>query len=697
MLTLTTKSLLDPISDAIAQFTLVIAHAELNDAAIPDLREVAGVVADQVLALAEAGRSLVQPEAFSDAPDQHESIQAIQTKLDAAVSIAQTSAQQLKSVSEELGHSPRSKQGRDGLIRATQGILSGTRDILDAYDDSEIQRIILFCQKTIHLALECRAPALAAQEELRRIKSFRQSAMFCYNLAFQRVSELFFPGVQQCLQEAVGLFEIACLEFLATLRCRAVASATSTSAAKIQDCVLHQAHLIESACNEIKLHVQQTNDYERNKLNEPILPIAQSHPSARTQGSTLLDLEQLHNDLDTELHQVLSLSGDRDRSTLRARLPSICSKLSKGKTGLSTSKQLHHMIHMVENAESSEDDIKMACESLKSALSVSMMQQRGQIALEAITALDRVSNSKDTKRALGTFVRETKLGEEAAKAGLKLALDDVSKTLRNMGVPNLAQRMDLLGNAMLDTARVYAHAIKSKESEHAVQATQECFAYVTQVWEKEVARAKEVLTSKMPTEAVLVAAGMLKWESHLENHSIMKLSHGRIPCLIVVTQMNAQIKESQSNMKPKAKSNVPPGPRSDVQSELRQLGHSPFPGTLLSTLVVAAQEGEPVKPEEFLETVKKVEAALNESGNGELSKAFHTQAHLLLDSCHQLSQETRDGVTLHGVEEAQIKVDDQLNAWQAICDSISNHMGKSSEQGWDINIFVFHYLYFCIC
>ena len=64
MLTATTKALLGPIADAVAQLIVITAQAELTGTGIPDLTDVAGLVAAQVHELADIGSSLIDGDAL---------------------------------------------------------------------------------------------------------------------------------------------------------------------------------------------------------------------------------------------------------------------------------------------------------------------------------------------------------------------------------------------------------------------------------------------------------------------------------------------------------------------------------------------------------------------------------------------------------------------------------------------------------
>ena len=59
MYTATSKQILAPVADAISQLIVINMEAEVNNSAIPDLTEVAGIVRSQAINLVSVGESMI--------------------------------------------------------------------------------------------------------------------------------------------------------------------------------------------------------------------------------------------------------------------------------------------------------------------------------------------------------------------------------------------------------------------------------------------------------------------------------------------------------------------------------------------------------------------------------------------------------------------------------------------------------------
>ncbi|KAJ3370801.1 hypothetical protein GGF31_003827 [Allomyces arbusculus] len=221
MLTSTTKALLDPISDAVAQLIVITAQAELGSTPIPDLREYAQQIAVNVDMLASAGESLLDAEALAIETGGVIDVAKLQAAMTDGCKQVRSAAAQLVSVASQLAADPLSPTGRNHLVDATRGIFAGTQAILNTYDESEIQKIVVVAR-----ALPLRLTQLAAQvattptapDLVTHIKRHAQRSVFLAHLVHARVPELLHPPIAQSLAGHLARFEQAITAAVAATR-----------------------------------------------------------------------------------------------------------------------------------------------------------------------------------------------------------------------------------------------------------------------------------------------------------------------------------------------------------------------------------------------------------------------------------------------------------------------------------------------
>ncbi|KNE69625.1 hypothetical protein AMAG_20009 [Allomyces macrogynus ATCC 38327] len=223
MLTSTTKALLDPISDAVAQLIVITAQAELGSTPIPDLREYAQQIVVNVDMLASAGESLLDAEAL-----------AIETG--GVMDVAKLQAAMA-----------------DGCKQA----------ILNTYDESEIQKIVVVARN-----LPLRLTQIAAQvattptapDLITHIKRHAQRSVFLAHLVHARVPELLHPPIAHSLAAHLARLEQAITAAVAATRVILAAAAGQNGGP-----VVGTRHLLERhgaafarACAGIARDVQRT-------------------------------------------------------------------------------------------------------------------------------------------------------------------------------------------------------------------------------------------------------------------------------------------------------------------------------------------------------------------------------------------------------------------------------------------------------
>ncbi|KAI9168609.1 hypothetical protein H9P43_007982 [Blastocladiella emersonii ATCC 22665] len=206
MLTATTKALLSPIADAVAQLVVITAHAELHRTPIPDLRDVAALVAEHVHKLASIGMGLIDADALAAETRGHVDVSKLQAAMNEACISVVNAANLLVGVAQTLSLDPLSAAGRAQLVDATKGILQGTQGILNTFDDSEVQKIVVVAQSLITHVVRLHETASTpgggpVAHFVPRTRDVAQQALFLYHLVHARIPELLSPALQKILAQ----------------------------------------------------------------------------------------------------------------------------------------------------------------------------------------------------------------------------------------------------------------------------------------------------------------------------------------------------------------------------------------------------------------------------------------------------------------------------------------------------------------
>lgn len=199
MYTATSKTVLDPLADAVSNLIVIVSDAESRNAAIPDLTGLATGVKTQVDNLVQVGRRI---------QDQQSSDSTLKQDMGYACDVVTESSQLLVDSSRSLRLDPLSKQGMQSLLDSVKGILNGTSQILNVFDDSEVRKILSACGILKNFLSEISAgPAIddaGAQKFVSSIAAASQNIVFVAQLASKRINELLFPSLQARLRAAIN-------------------------------------------------------------------------------------------------------------------------------------------------------------------------------------------------------------------------------------------------------------------------------------------------------------------------------------------------------------------------------------------------------------------------------------------------------------------------------------------------------------
>lgn len=101
-----------------------------------------------------------------------------------------------------LKNSPYDKPSRAKLVEASKAILQGTTDILSAYDDSEVRKIVKLCQSSREQLKQLKS-IFELNDLLKIIRPACQSLVDLTALAKRRVDEILFPALQARLRDDI--------------------------------------------------------------------------------------------------------------------------------------------------------------------------------------------------------------------------------------------------------------------------------------------------------------------------------------------------------------------------------------------------------------------------------------------------------------------------------------------------------------
>ncbi|ORZ30838.1 hypothetical protein BCR44DRAFT_68147 [Catenaria anguillulae PL171] len=220
MLTATTKSLLSPIADAVSQLIVITAQAELNGSPIPDLRDVAQLVAQHVYSLAEIGHGLIDPAALA----------------------AET-------------------RGIVDVTRLLKDMTDAcTQRILNTYDDSEIQKSLVVARALVDqsklittiLGSDLDSPPVI-KSLLDNARTFAQQSVFLFHLVHARIPELLSPPIQRALTHHSNALDRAAVGTIAALK-YALAGSHQIVPANV-DLVKRQLKVHARACEGIAQYI----------------------------------------------------------------------------------------------------------------------------------------------------------------------------------------------------------------------------------------------------------------------------------------------------------------------------------------------------------------------------------------------------------------------------------------------------------
>ncbi|KAI8593742.1 Vinculin/alpha-catenin [Geranomyces variabilis] len=199
MHTTTSKAVLTPLADAVSALIVIVSDAETDSTAMPNLSPLARGVEGQIANLVNVGKKIeAQPSADA----------VLQRDMPKACADVTKSAALLVSATDALVVDPYSPTGRADLLHAVKGILSGTTQVLNVFDDAEVRKILNACSiLRTHLSTIAAGPVNSSEIQafVQVIAQASQTIVVLAQLTNKRVAELLFLVLQTRLKAAITL------------------------------------------------------------------------------------------------------------------------------------------------------------------------------------------------------------------------------------------------------------------------------------------------------------------------------------------------------------------------------------------------------------------------------------------------------------------------------------------------------------
>ena len=118
------------------------------------------------------------------------------------VVVVSSGGKTLVDAAQTLKKDPYSKQGRESLIDGCKEILKGTTGLLNAYDDSEVRRIVALCEQTKRQIQDVNATT-ELNALIQHIRPACQSMVDLTAISSRRVDELLYVPLQDRMRKAI--------------------------------------------------------------------------------------------------------------------------------------------------------------------------------------------------------------------------------------------------------------------------------------------------------------------------------------------------------------------------------------------------------------------------------------------------------------------------------------------------------------
>ncbi|KAJ3285688.1 hypothetical protein HK104_009373 [Borealophlyctis nickersoniae] len=511
MHTTTSKAVLTPLADAVSQLIVIVSDSETEGTAMPDLSALATAVDAQIANLVGVGRK-IQAQPSAD--------ETLKKEMPVACDSVTKSSQLLVSSTSDLVKDPFSSSGRQRLLEAVKGILSGTTDVLNVFDDAEVRKILSACNTLrTHLASISKGIAAAPSQQayVTSIAQASQTIVTLAQLTNKRVTELLYAILQTRLKAAVAVLTKESPLLITACKITLVTPGPDAENLRSTSC-----QRLEETCREIEIVVQFRSEDE-----------AMAVQGVGEIGRIRKALAEDYNP--QILAAALSGSPQQLKAALEEHGKALDSVVSHGKVALkiiSDPAQRAQIQTLLSEIVQARDVVEKAAADAQADPRNPEKQQRLRDALDALTdrtnALDTALNRAiigDLSTVLGSLADHTNAGSvlgalhAAAKAGDTAALPTATKDfkeeagklhqLATMAIdtvgasnPALAQEVRIVRDRVAGLAPAVGVAAEMVVQDPKNAAAQEYLGGVTAAWEDGI---KEMQKTVVGQEGVFKA------------------------------------------------------------------------------------------------------------------------------------------------------------------------------------------------
>ena len=241
MRTVTIEKILGPVADAVGDLVVLFETSEAEKRQLPDLVNIAESVSKSVQSLLKVGGNV--SVTTTDAQMKQELQQGCQNLQSASDNLVQCAYQ--------LRKEPNNVTLKRNLILAANGILNGTRQVLESFDDGEVRRVIAACRQAA-TQVQTLKFSLSIEVLAQNILSICESIVQAANLAAARVDELLGANLKERLRDASDSLKRYSAMLVSSAKMVALEPKNMDASVTRDRCV----KIVEEALQEIEVVVQ---------------------------------------------------------------------------------------------------------------------------------------------------------------------------------------------------------------------------------------------------------------------------------------------------------------------------------------------------------------------------------------------------------------------------------------------------------
>ncbi|KAJ3158520.1 hypothetical protein HDU86_002745 [Geranomyces michiganensis] len=561
MHTTTSKAVLTPLADAVSTLIVIVSDAETDSTAMPNLSPLARGVEGQIANLVNVGKKIeAQPSADA----------VLQRDMPKACADVTKSAALLVSATDALVTDPYSPKGRADLLHAVKGILSGTTQVLNVFDDAEVRKILNACSMLrTHLSTIAAGPVNPSEIQafVQVIAQASQTIVVLAQLTSKRVGELLFLVLQTRLKAAISLLTKespvligACKLGLTQPGNENAKTSRADTCARLVDAVKEIEVVVQFTTEDEGLAIEGTSDVGkvRKAMTENLAPkvlraIASEKPqeiqrAVENQGRATEALVQHAQEFGYNV---------RD-SAQRAQIEEICAELSStqkslDKTALAAIDTSASTLSSSEQAASSAilraqaTRVAGRAEALQTALTRAVISDAGSVLgnLSTLTArgtvLNRVHVAASTGKVAALADDLEVFGGESRRLEVVVSAAIDSVVVTN---PQMAQELRIVRDRIKGLSVAYGGAARLLVENPEDQAAQAHYRAVSGAWEESV---KDIQKMMIGQEGVFKAEEIISGTKSGFEHHARSLAGVAAKGNVVATREHAALLVTSAN------------------------------------------------------------------------------------------------------------------------------------------------------